>query len=119
MKSRVDDLAVFGGQPAFAKPLHVGRPNVSNASAFHERMRGAFESGWLTNGGPLVAEFEARIADAVGVGHCVAVSSGTSAIEVLVRAAALHGEVIVPSFTFVATAHTLDVVGADTAVLRH
>jgi dTDP-4-amino-4,6-dideoxygalactose transaminase len=107
VKSRVDDLAVFGGRPAFAEPLHVGRPNAVNTRGFHERMHDAFERRWLSNDGPLVAEFERRIADAVGVEHCVAVSSGTSAIEVLVRAAGLDGEVIVPSFTFVGTAHAL------------
>ena len=29
-KSQLSELAVFGGVPAFAEPLHVGRPNIGN-----------------------------------------------------------------------------------------
>ena len=62
---------------------------------------------WLSNDGPFLQEFEARIARFVGVRHCVAVSSGATALELAIRAAGLTGEVVVPSFTFVATAHAL------------
>ncbi len=56
-------------------------------------------------------EFEQRIAAHCEVEHCVATSNGTSALEVLVRALDLSGEVIVPAFTFVATAHALQWLG--------
>lgn len=107
VKARVDDFAILGGSPAFDLPLHVGRPNVGDREAFRRRIDGVLDRRWLTNDGPLVREFEARIAEAVGVEHCIAVSSGTSALEVLMRAAKLDGEVIVPSFTFVGTAHAV------------
>lgn len=48
-----------------------------------------------------------RVAERLGVGHCVATCNGTLALELLARALDLRGEVIVPSFTFVATAHAL------------
>jgi dTDP-4-amino-4,6-dideoxygalactose transaminase len=108
LKARAEDLAVFGqAPPAFDSPLHVGRPNVGRAEAVLERIGGALESRRLTNGGPLVAEFERRVAEAAGVGHCVATCNATTALEVAVRALELSGEVIVPSFTFVATVHAL------------
>ena len=43
----------------------------------------------------------------LGVKHCVAMCNGTVALEIAIRAIGLTGEVIVPSFTFVATAHAL------------
>ena len=62
---------------------------------------------WLSNDGPLVQEFEQRIAEMMGVQHCIAMCNATIALEIAIRAAGLTGEVIVPSFTFVATAHAL------------
>jgi len=62
---------------------------------------------WLTNNGRYVQQFERRIADLLGVDHCIAICNGTVALEIAVRALGLAGQVIVPSFTFVATAHAL------------
>jgi dTDP-4-amino-4,6-dideoxygalactose transaminase len=103
----VSELALLGGAPAFAEPLHVGRPNVGDRERLLERIAGAIDARWLTNDGPLVNEFEATVADALDVPHCVAVCNGTVALEIAIRAAGLHGEVIVSPFTFVATAHAL------------
>ena len=52
-------------------------------------------------------EFEQRIASFLGVKHCVAMCNGTIALEIATRALDLKGEVIVPSYTFIATAHAL------------
>src|SRR5262245_60095407 len=107
MKSHVEELAVFGGRPAFAEPLHVGRPNIGDQNRFLERMKDLLERRWLTNNGPYVREFERCLEEILGVRHCIAVCNGTVALEIAIRAAGLTGEVIVPSFTFVATAHAL------------
>lgn len=107
MKSRLEDLALAGGAPAFDEPLHVGRPNQGDRRALLERIEGVLDRNWLTNDGPLVRELEQRIADDLGVRHCVAMCNGTIALEIASRALGLQGEVIVPSFTFVATAHAL------------
>jgi dTDP-4-amino-4,6-dideoxygalactose transaminase len=107
VKSRPDDLAVFGGRPAFAQALHVGRPNLGDRRRLLARIEEVLDRGWLTNQGPCVAEFERRIAELVGVRHCIATCNGTVALEIAIRALNLQGEVIVPSFTFVGTAHAL------------
>lgn len=107
VKTKVEELAVFGGESAFEKPLHVGRPNIGNRARFEERVRDILDRAWLTNGGRYVREFEGGIAQALGVEHCVAMCNGTVALEVAVRALGMSGEVIVPSFTFVATANAL------------
>lgn len=102
-----EDLAIYGAPPAFPEPLHVGRPNIENREAFLSRVGEVLDNQWLTNNGPMVQEFERRIADRLGVKHCVAMCNGTVALEIAVRALGLAGEVIVPSWTFVATAHAL------------
>jgi dTDP-4-amino-4,6-dideoxygalactose transaminase len=101
------ELAVFGGTPAFAEPLHVGRPHIGDRARFGELLEGVLDRRWLTNDGPLVSELEERVADHVGVKHCVAMCNGTVALEIAIRALGLTGEVIVPSYTFIATAHAL------------
>ena len=100
-------LAVLGGERAFAELLHVGRPNIGDREYLLSRINEALDRRWLTNHGPLVREFEERVAEISGVKHCVAMANGTIALEIAIRAAGLTGEVIVPSFTFVATAHAL------------
>ncbi|MGH7138730.1 MAG: DegT/DnrJ/EryC1/StrS family aminotransferase, partial [Pirellulales bacterium] len=105
MKTRLDELAIFGGSPAFDEPLHVGRPNIGDRRRLFERLEAALDRHWLSNDGPLVREFEARVGDLLGVEHCVAVCNATIGLEILFRAADLKGEIILPSFTFVATAH--------------
>jgi dTDP-4-amino-4,6-dideoxygalactose transaminase len=70
-------------------------------------------SGWVVQG-PRVAEFEQRVKNYVGARHAVATSSCTTALHL---ALVLHGigpgdEVIVPSFTFIATANAVRYTGA-------
>ena len=108
MKRRLEDLAVFGGSPAFAEALHVGRPNIADRERLLARINEVLDRRWLTNNGPLVQEFEARVAEREGVRHCIAMCNGTVGLEIAIRAADLSGEVIVPSLTFVATAHALE-----------
>ena len=71
------------------------------------------ESGQLTMG-PKVAEFEAALAEACGVEHAVVVSSGTAALHLAVLALGIGpgDEVIVPDYTFPATANVVALAGA-------
>lgn len=107
MKRRLLDLAIFGGVPAFSEKLHVGRPNVGNRERLLRRINDMLDRRWLTNDGPFVREFERKIADYLGVKHCIAMCNATVALEIAIRALNMSGEVIVPSFTFIATAHAL------------
>ena len=107
-KTEVNELAAFGGPRAFSEALHVGRPNIGNRERFEERVGEILDNRWLTNNGPYVKRFEQRIADFVGVKHCVAMCNATIALEIAIRASGMLGEVIVPSFTFIATANALE-----------
>jgi dTDP-4-amino-4,6-dideoxygalactose transaminase len=106
-KKKVHDLAIWGGEPTFAEQLHVGRPNIGNRERLLERINDILDRRWFTNHGVYVQEFEQRIADFVGVKHCIAICNATVGLEIAIRALGLTGEVIVPSFTFIATAHAL------------
>ena len=106
-KRTLEDLAIFGGNPAFSQPLLVGKPDVGDRANFLKRVNAILDSSWLTNNGPQVCRFEREIALLTGSRHSIAFSSATLALELLIAALDLKGEVIVPSFTFAATAHAL------------
>ncbi len=103
----VADLAINGAEPAFSTPLHVGRPNIGDREQFLKMAGEMFDRRWLSNNGPLLLEFERRLAQYIGVRNCIAMCNGTIALEIAVRALGMTGEVIVPSYTFIATAHAL------------
>jgi dTDP-4-amino-4,6-dideoxygalactose transaminase len=107
IKNNIQDLAIFGGKPVFPEKLHVGRPNIGKREAILDRINDMLDRRWLTNHGLFVQEFEKKIADYIGVKHCIATCNATIALELTIRALGLKGEVIIPSFTFIATAHAL------------
>ena len=109
------DLAINGAEPAFPHPLHVGKPNIGSQERFMKLAEEIFERGWLTNDGPEVQRLERKLAEFLGVKHCVAMCNGTTALEIVIRALDLTGAVIVPSYTFIATAQAAHWQGLDVA----
>ena len=107
IKHGIADLAYFGGEAAFKEKLHVGRPNIGNRKSLSVRINDMLDRRWLTNNGKYVQEFERKIAEFVGVKYCISVCNATIGLEIASRALGLVGEVIIPSFTFIATAHVL------------
>lgn len=99
--------AVLGGVPAFRRTLHVGRPNMPDQQVFLARIQQVLSSGQLTNWGPMVQEFEARVAEIAGARHCIATCNATTGLELAIGGLGMTGDVIVPSFTFIATVHAL------------
>jgi dTDP-4-amino-4,6-dideoxygalactose transaminase len=90
-------------------PLTEIRITEEDLQAVAETLR----SGWLTMG-PRTQAFEAAVREWTGAPHAVAVSSGTAALHLACAALGLGpgDEVIVPAFTFLATAHAPRYVGA-------
>ena len=66
-----------------------------------------YDSGWITNNGPLVNELEKRLAKYLGVKNIVLVSNGTVALEIAYRLLKLKGEVITTPFSFVASTSSI------------
>ncbi len=91
--------------------IRLAWPDVGAEEA--EAVAEVLETGILTMG-PKVAEFEAELARACRVAHAVAVSSGTAALHLAVRALGIGpgDEVIVPAYTFPATANVVALAGA-------
>jgi dTDP-4-amino-4,6-dideoxygalactose transaminase len=73
----------------------------------------AFDKKWLTNDGYYVKHFEEHVKRITGVDNCVALCNGTVGLQVAAKALGLTGEVIVPAFTFIATAHALSWIGLE------
>jgi len=98
------------------EPIRLARPDVGDEelAAFGEVVR----SGQLTMG-PKVAEFEAALAGAVGTAHAAAVSSGTAALHVALLALGVGAgdEVVVPAYTFPATANVVELCGAKAVLV--
>jgi len=106
LSESADLPAIMGGSPIFPGGLPVARPSVPDAGRVTADIQRILESGMLTNG-PYVRELEARAADYLGVRHCVAVASCTAGLMLVLRASDLTGDVVIPSFTFAATAHAV------------
>lgn len=99
------DLAVCGGRPAFATPRYVGTPGIPDRATLHARLDAMLDARRLTNDGPFAQEFEARLAALNDGVEVVAVCNATIGMQLLLKALGVSGEVILPSFTFIATAH--------------
>lgn len=93
------------------RQLPITRPFIGDEelAAVQEPLR----SGWLVQG-PKVREFEDKFATFTGAGHALATSSCTTALHLAVAALDLKpgDEVIVPAFTWVATANVVEYMGA-------
>jgi dTDP-4-amino-4,6-dideoxygalactose transaminase len=86
--------------------IPLARPSVPDPAAVAHDVERILKSGVLTNG-PFVRELETRAAEYLDVRECVAVASCTAGLMLLLRASDLTGDVILPSFTFAATAHAV------------
>jgi dTDP-4-amino-4,6-dideoxygalactose transaminase len=110
MKKSVTDLAFLGGSPLFGEKLYVGRPNLCAREKIHAALDEIFDRRWLTNDGPFVRRFEERLQEYLGVKHCITVCNATIGLQMVYRALGIprhSGNAVMPSFTFVATAHAL------------
>jgi dTDP-4-amino-4,6-dideoxygalactose transaminase len=97
-------------------PIRLARPDVGADEL--DAVAQVVRTGQLTMG-PKVAEFEAAVAQAVGTAHAAAVSSGTAALHLALLALEIGpgDEVIVPAYTFPATANAVELCGAHAVLV--
>jgi dTDP-4-amino-4,6-dideoxygalactose transaminase len=94
-------------QNASAKSrLPIASPTLPDFEALLPRLREIWKSGELTNG-RTVAELEDAVAATLPGRQVVAMNSCTSGLMLALRALDVQGEVLLPSFTFTATAHAV------------
>jgi dTDP-4-amino-4,6-dideoxygalactose transaminase len=96
-----------------AERIFLSPPDVGELEEAH--VLAAMRSGWVAPLGPDVDAFEHEVARRVGVGHAVAVNSGTAALHLALLALGIGPchRVLVPTLTFVATANVVRYVGAE------
>lgn len=97
-------------------PIRLARPDVGEAEL--AALAQVVSTGQLTMG-PKVEEFEGAIARAVGTSHAAAVSSGTAALHLALLALEIGpgDEVVVPAYTFPATANAVELCGAHAVLV--
>jgi dTDP-4-amino-4,6-dideoxygalactose transaminase len=98
--------AVLGGPPAFPSRLRFARPLTPPLDEIVDRYRPSYEKGSLTNG-DLLRELEETMAERLGVAHVVGVSSCTAGLMLTIQAVGPRENIVLPSFTFSATAHAV------------
>lgn len=83
--------------------IPVIRPIIKPTDELLNNYKKSLKSGWLSNNGPNVREFEAKLAAYLNVPSVVVVSNGADAIQVSLQVMKVKGKVILPSYTFIAT----------------
>ncbi len=92
--------------------LPIGVPNISQAE--RDLVAKTIASGWVSGNAPIIREFESDFARRIGVTRAIACNSGGSALLLLLRSLGIGpgDEVVVPTFTMIATAGVVSHIGA-------
>src|SRR5947209_486897 len=98
--------ALLGGIPVFESKVHIVKPLLPTFSEISPGVQDLLGSGMVTKGKYLRA-FETAVAQHLGVKHAVATSSCTTGLMLTYKGLDLTGDVVVPSFTFMATVSSL------------
>ncbi len=98
--------AFLGGEPFFKEAVPITVPTLPDPEALFEKYKKIVDSRMITNAST-VREFEETSAEYLGVRYAVALNSCTSGLMLSMKIFGLKGEVILPSFTFHATAHSV------------
>lgn len=111
LKSVVNKPVVEGGEPIRKKFLPFALPSLGPEE--EKEVIDTLRSGWLTTG-PRTQKFEEKLGNYLGVKHCLAVDSCTSALHLALAVLDIGpgDEVILPPVTFAATANVIEHTGA-------
>jgi dTDP-4-amino-4,6-dideoxygalactose transaminase len=106
-------FAILGAEPMYAKPIPIGQLYFPSWERYEASFRGIFERHYYTNNGPLLTELEDKLQQFLGVKHAICVSNATFGLMMAAEAMNLFGKVILPSFTFIASAQSLSWTGIE------
>ncbi|MFW6100954.1 MAG: DegT/DnrJ/EryC1/StrS family aminotransferase, partial [Bacteroidota bacterium] len=87
--------------------IFVTQPSLPDLEEFIPYLQEIWESKWLTNKGKFHEQFEAELAEYLGVKHVSLFANGTLALLTALQTLRITGEVITTPYSFVATTHTL------------
>ena len=85
------------------RPVYVTQPSLAPLEEFADILKGVWERGILTNNGPLVQQLEKELCTKLEIPHFAAVTNGTIAIQMAIKALGLKGEIITTPFSWIAT----------------
>lgn len=91
----------------------VNKPFYPPKEEYIDYVHQIWQSGWLTNDGPLVSELEEKLKKRLDVNHLLYVTNATIALQMAIKALDLKGEIITTPFTFVATTNSIAWEGCD------
>jgi len=94
-------------KPLFENPIYVTKPAMPPLAEFIPYLEQIWDNSILTNNGPFHKQFEAELAEFLGVKYLSLFSNGTLALMCALQALRITGEVITTPFSFVATTHSL------------
>lgn len=106
-------LAILGGRPTFDQSIPVGQLYFPCWERYEKAMREIFDRHYYTNHGPLVQKLESSLQEFLGVKHVICVTNATIGLMMAADALELSGKVILPSFTFIASAQSLSWAGIE------
>lgn len=112
-KMKTPSFALFGAKPAFENPLPIGQLYFPSWERYEAAMRGIFDRQYYNNNGPLHDELEEKLRQFLGVKHAICVSNATLGLMMVADAMGLSGKVILPAFTFIASAQSLSWAGLE------
>ena len=92
-------------------PIYVTSPSLPPLAEFIPYLEKIWESKWLTNNGQFHQQFEAALAEYLGVKYVSFFTNGMIALQTGMHALGITGEVITTPFTFVATTHAIHLHG--------
>ncbi len=100
--------AIIGGKTIFETPQHLVRPMMPEPASLLKDLQDLYQSRMFTNQGKYVRALEGKISEMSNSEYCALFCNATTAIMVLLKALGISGKVILPSYTFVATAQAVD-----------
>ncbi len=103
MSNSANKPAILGGAVLFERGLNLATPDLPPVESFFEGLCSIIDTGVLTKG-KFLREFERAVAALAGTKEAVGVSSCTSGLLLVHKCLKIEGEVILPSFTFMASA---------------
>ena len=83
--------------------INVTKSFLPPIEEYQAKIKGIWDSAWLTNNGPMVRELEEELKAYLGVKNLLYVTNGTIALQIAIKALNLKGEIITTPFSYCAT----------------
>jgi len=103
IKDIFNKIVNVAGKP----PKHLHEPNLDNKDI--NILKDCIKSGYISSSGRFIEKFEKKLCKLTKAKYCVAVSNGTSALHIALKATGVkeNHEVLLPSFNFIAAANAI------------